>query len=525
MSAVTRISLFPQISPEDSFGFDAGELSDHDLAEAMVEARRLASRVQAVELAAVAELARRRFAEAEDRDPVVEVLSPAEYVFDEVAEALTLTSTAAGGLIRFATELTGQLPATFAALAAGQIDYLKARTIWHTIDQVDEESARIIEAKVLAKAPEQTTGQIRAKIRRLIKQLDPEAADRRRQEAEKHRGVELIETQDGTVQLSGVDLPSDAASAAYGRISAIATGLKRDGDDRKIDQLRADVFLGLLRGTFTTSEPPADTTDRPTSTPATGEPGWTSVDDAIAEVIADAARTELTTLTHALGAPRQGIRRDITGVGELIAQTATHTSRSRADDIGGLIFAAGARIDRSLVEGFVPGRPDDLPERHHGIGDLIAQAGARINRCLVELRSRWCVPGPVPRLTFGPAAGADPGAGGGPGRPPDPGGKAPSTHGVPRYRPPAAMRHLIEHRDRRCCFPGCRRPVRHCDADHTVPFHRGGATCICNIALLCRRHHRVKQSADWRIEHLWPGVILWIGPTGHWKITAPADRE
>lgn len=93
------------------------------------------------------------------------------------------------------------------------------------------------------------------------------------------------------------------------------------------------------------------------------------------------------------------------------------------------------------------------------------------------------------------------------------------------YRPTAAMRCLIEARDRRCCYPGCRRPVRHCDADHTIPFGKGGPTCPCNLAMLCRRHHVLKQTRKWRAEQIWPGVILWITPTGHWTITAPADRE
>jgi hypothetical protein len=109
--------------------------------------------------------------------------------------------------------------------------------------------------------------------------------------------------------------------------------------------------------------------------------------------------------------------------------------------------------------------------------------------------------------------------------PPGTGGEARATRGVARYRPPAAMRRLIEHRDRRCVFPGCRRPARRCDADHTIPYHRGGATCPDNLAMICRRHHRLKATKGWRIKHLWPGVILWITPTGHWRITAPADRE
>ena len=56
------------------FDRELPELPDHELVEVMVAARRLASRVQAVELAAVAELARRRFAAGEAS--AVEVISP-----------------------------------------------------------------------------------------------------------------------------------------------------------------------------------------------------------------------------------------------------------------------------------------------------------------------------------------------------------------------------------------------------------------------------------------------------------------
>lgn len=275
--AVDHSSPLSPTSLEESFV--PGGLSDHELVEAMTAARRSASRAQAVELAAVAELARRRFADAAVRDRVVEVLSPADYVFDEVAEALRLTSASADQLIRFATELTERLPGTFAALAAGDIDFLRARTIWHATGQVDDELTRTIEAKTLAKAPEQTTGQIRAKIRRLVKRLAPEAAERRRVEALKRRGVVLVETDDGTADLSGVDLPADAASAAYGRIAAIATGLKRDGDARGIDELRADVFLEDCCGARSrpASHPPTPPIGSlpHAARPRPAGPGWT----------------------------------------------------------------------------------------------------------------------------------------------------------------------------------------------------------------------------------------------------------
>jgi Domain of unknown function (DUF222) len=115
------------LSFDESLGIDARDVSDAGLIEMMVAARRSVSRAQAVELAAVAELARRR--EAEDEVSGVGVVSAWDYLHDEVASALTLTATSADGLIRFAAELTGRLPATFAALAAGELDYAKARTL------------------------------------------------------------------------------------------------------------------------------------------------------------------------------------------------------------------------------------------------------------------------------------------------------------------------------------------------------------------------------------------------------------
>ncbi|WP_185792643.1 HNH endonuclease [Actinoallomurus bryophytorum] len=561
------------------------ELPDRELVEVMIAARRLASRVQAVELAAVAELARRR--RAEDDASGVEVISPREYLNDEVAAALTLTPTSADGLIRFATELVGRLPATFAALAAGDVDHLKARTLWQGTGQVSDEVAAAIEAKVLPRAPGQTTGEIRAKVRRLVKRLDPQALARRREEAERGRDVTLMETDDGTAHLSGVDLPADAAGAAYGRVAAIAAGLKRDGDGRRIDQLRADVFLALLRGTLRTTEPPADTSDRLVAGPdIPPDLGWSGTDDAIADAIAGAARTELSALASDLPTRHRH-------VGALIAQAGTRITESLAalrvrwcwsDHDSPHRDGAhrdgphrdsphrdGAHRDGAHRDGphhdsphrdgphrdsphrdgahrdgaHRDGPHHDSPHRDGPHHDSPHRDGAHRDGAHRDSPHRDSPHRDGPHR-HGPHHGALGSGDLGPGVPAytdleygDPwhgdrvlrdlraSALEPRDlgHAVPGYRLPAAMRRLIEHRDRRCCFPGCRRPVRRCDADHSIPFHRGGATCPCNIAMLCRRHHRLKVTSGWHLEHLWPGVILWIGPTGHWKITAPADRE
>ncbi len=55
------------------------------------------------------------------------------------------------------------------------------------------------------------------------------------------------------------------------------------------------------------------------------------------------------------------------------------------------------------------------------------------------------------------------------------------------YQPGAALRHLIQIRDPTCTAPGCRRPARRCDLDHTVPFQAGGRTCECNLGPSCKQ--------------------------------------
>jgi len=82
------------------------------------------------------------------------------------------------------------------------------------------------------------------------------------------------------------------------------------------------------------------------------------------------------------------------------------------------------------------------------------------------------------------------------------------------YRPPPTLQHLIRVRQQTCAFPGCRRSASQCDLDHTTPFQRGGLTCECNLAPLCRRHHEAKQAPGWGLEQSSPGVLTWTIPSG-----------
>ena len=83
------------------------------------------------------------------------------------------------------------------------------------------------------------------------------------------------------------------------------------------------------------------------------------------------------------------------------------------------------------------------------------------------------------------------------------------------YVPAKTDREIVELRDRTCVHPWCQRPARLCDCDHITAFDRGGATCPrCNLAPLCRHHHRLKTLVDWRYWMVAPATYLWIDPHG-----------
>jgi HNH endonuclease len=55
-------------------------------------------------------------------------------------------------------------------------------------------------------------------------------------------------------------------------------------------------------------------------------------------------------------------------------------------------------------------------------------------------------------------------------------------------------------RDRDCVVNGCHRPADWCDGHHVKWWKHGGETKLENLALVCRRHHRMLHEEGWTIE-------------------------
>ena len=424
----------------DTSSCGLSQLADDELVGVLIAWRRVASWATAAELAAVAELTGRR------REQVGDGASPdlVRFLPDELATALTLTLRSANRLLDVATGLA-RLPRTRDALARGRIDYPKALVIIDELTGLDDAQAAAIEAAIINDAAGQTTGQLRAALKRAVLAADPAAADRRRKKAEQDARVEVWTEASGTAALAGRDLPPADVLAADKRVNALARSLKEAGVDGTLDQLRAQVFIALLLG-------------RPIAALPSDSPGL-------------AGSVNLTMpLASWLGAAQTP--GEVAGFGPVDAGTGRTLGAALAARPGvrwclTLTDAAGRAVGHGCAHRAPAGPGWAL---HIKITDLASPACQHLSR--------------------------------------------PDSTQPAGYRPSPRLRHLIEVRHRTCSFRGCRRAAQHCDIDHTIPHHLGGATCRCNLAPLCRRHHQAKQAQGWWLDQPEPGVLVWTLPHG-----------
>ena len=441
----------------DAWAAGLGRISDDQLIGVLRAWRRLTSWTAAGELAAVAELSRRRTAEvAAGADPHL-----AEHVGDELAVSLTLTARGADQLLDFAARLD-RLPCTRAALAAGEIDRAKAYVIADEVSCLDRAHAAAVEAAVIGRAPGQTTGQLRASARRAVLAADPAAADRHREKAEKEARVEVWSEPAGTAALAGRDLRSADVIAADKRIDALARQLNAAGTGGSLDQLRARAYVALLLGRPMPGLLPPVPGPRAAGTPAAGAPAGAAANTVNLTM-------PLSSLIGASGEPGE-----VAGFGPVSAADA----RALADRLAGergsrWCLTLTDQDGRAVAHGCARAQPN-------GRGDEAAGRGWELTVTLRPVAVKDCR---HERESAG-------------------------------YQPSPTLRHAIGVRQRTCSFPGCRRPAAHCDQDHTVPYDQGGRTCECNLAPLCRRHHRAKQAQGWRLDQPEPGVMVWALPHG-----------
>ncbi|NMH76036.1 HNH endonuclease signature motif containing protein [Pseudonocardia xinjiangensis] len=162
----------------------------------------------------------------------------------EVGMMLRLSPGGTAWRVGEARQLVEEFPDTFASLATGAITLPKARIIAEACTDLDPVAAAAVEQKVLPRAPQQITGQLRAALRRAVLRADSEAVARRRERKRRERAVVLYPERDGMATLSA----TLAAAEAVGVFAVLDQHARGCGsaDERPMAARRADALVDLV---------------------------------------------------------------------------------------------------------------------------------------------------------------------------------------------------------------------------------------------------------------------------------------
>jgi hypothetical protein len=389
----------------------------------------------------------------------------------EVGLMLAASARTAACRVSDAWSLCSRLPATLAALELGRITLAKARVLAAETANLSEDQIAEVEAQVLAKAPKQTPGQLRAATRRAVLSTDPAAAQKRADQARRERGVKVWSEPDGMATLSAY-LPASDAVGVFAVLDEHARHAGFPGDERTLDARRGDALVDLVlnptgyssRATSTArdhnTQPPSS--EHHTTQAPSGEPHTT---------------------------PRTSEASTPAGAPEGAVSAPATTSPAGCRCACGRCRRGGGADIRVTIPYTVLLGADDQPGELAGYGPIPAAVARDL-----------AAGGTWRRILTDPTSGR------------------PLDYGTTRYRPPTHLAGLVITRDQTCQFPDCRVPAHRCDIDHGIPHDPAngtGPTSEFNLGIKCRRHHQVKQTQGWSVTHHPDGCTTWITPTGH----------
>jgi hypothetical protein len=509
---------------------DVTRLSDSQLIGVLQAARRQENREAWKKALVIAEFARRRAAEFEAAAVAGAPVHcrPGQFPGEELAVELLLGPAAASHAIDDAGDLTTRLPRTLAGMAAGLIDEARAGAIAMYTRSLSADDVALADDILAALAPTLRFDRLIGKAASLEKKLNPEGVRARQEHARRTRQrVEVRREDSGNASVAGREMDPGEALASKAYLHALALRLRRAGLPGTLDQLRLAVF-----GDLTSGRDPMDRLARPAVTPPAadppaadpagatrggegpvGQPGFLDYDhdedggDDCPDDLAPGPRPPV---------PMPAMINLVVHAGTLFGWDTTPTEVGGwglldADETRGLVAAASQHpatrwcltllgLDGTAgAHGCSPGQhhwspeePNDKPPGRR------PPDPAQVTALTAFLRGLNVTPEPIAKGDCDHAAAGS------------------------RYTPSRKLAHLVRARTVTCDAPGCSAQAVHSDLDHTTPYPQG-ATCQCNLAPKCRRHHRAKQARDWKVEQLEPGLIRWTLPSGRTYTTHPTS--
>jgi hypothetical protein len=146
-----------------------------------------------------------------------------------------------------AKALVHEMPHTLTALACGDITEWQATLIVKATAILEVEDRAEVDTRLAGRLGPLGDRQVDAQARALAYELDPRAVVNARARAESERRVSLRPAPDCMTYLTGL-VPMVAGIAAWKALDEHARRLRAAGDDRSLDQIKADTFIERLTG-------------------------------------------------------------------------------------------------------------------------------------------------------------------------------------------------------------------------------------------------------------------------------------
>ncbi|SDC80738.1 protein of unknown function [Geodermatophilus telluris] len=188
--------------------------------------------------------------------PDPELPGVSEFFTAELAVVLNCGRRSASILAQRAWVYRESLPATWAALAEGVLDEARAKVLVDVLQHTDPIVAREVEARLIGQAAGWTTHTLRKRAVAALLAVDADAVDARRKDAERQADVRVYPSPREGMSTLAADLPAPVAAACFDLVDQLAVLLKKEGDDRRIGQLRAAVLADLIQRPWDVSRPP-----------------------------------------------------------------------------------------------------------------------------------------------------------------------------------------------------------------------------------------------------------------------------
>lgn len=404
-------------------------------------------------------------------EPDWATLDPFEHACQSLVATTGMTTVRARDVVLLAVDVHDWAGPVLEAMESGLMCERIAMLLCSRVREVDpDRRAEILAAVVEDYLNRLRTGQrpsrraISGNADKVVARLDPEGVEERRQAAATRRSVRFRKDDDGMCTMTA-RLTSAAGAVLAERIDAFAKK-SAAGDDRTLDQRRADALVAMATGEHVVVNPGR----RPGRSPeaSTGTSPDTSPDTSRA---AD-------TQTGGASEPTRG-----------------NASSRQSDDVSAPVNVSPVLRPHITVITTGSGEPKvEFTRTGESALDMLTRLLAASKGATFELTDI-----------------------------------RPGTHDRPdtatRYRIPADLARRVRLRDGTCRHPGCSVPAEACDIDHIVPFDpadptKGGLTVEENLGCLCRRHHRYKTFSGARYD-LVDGARLQITIGPHVLTTEP----